>query len=104
MLAASLPFARRIGVGRRRFVQQPAKVDEMGMRRRPFFEFGSLPFSDELIGGHWQARLLVEATIDGAALNASAYPRLQPLDGLAPAPVWAASLPPNNANLVATAI
>jgi hypothetical protein len=52
MLAASLPFARRIGVGRRRFVQQPAKVDEMGMRRRPFFEFGSLPFSDELIGGH----------------------------------------------------
>ena len=47
-----MSIARRIGVRGRRFVQQPAKVDEMGMRRRPFFEFGRLPLSDELIGCH----------------------------------------------------
>jgi hypothetical protein len=35
-----------------RFVQQSAKVDEMGMRRRSLLEFGGLLFGDELLGVH----------------------------------------------------
>jgi hypothetical protein len=58
-----VPLARWIGVRGRRFVQQPAQVNKMGMGRRPFFQFGGLPFSDELIGGHRRGHSLFGGTI-----------------------------------------
>jgi hypothetical protein len=44
-----VPLARGVGICRGGLVQHSAKIDEMGLRRRPFFQFGGFPLSDEFI-------------------------------------------------------
>ena len=45
--------ADRIVLGGSRVVEQPAEVDEMLLRRRPFGQRHRLPFADEVLRGHW---------------------------------------------------
>lgn len=52
-----IPFACRVGIGRRWFIQQPTQIDEMGLGGRTLFKFSRLPFGDELVGSHRGASL-----------------------------------------------
>ena len=45
--------ADRIVLGRRRMIEQPAKVDEMLLRGRALGERDRLPFADEFLRRHW---------------------------------------------------
>ena len=47
--------ARWVGLGRRRFVQQPAEVKEVLLRRRPLLQRGIAPLRNEGVRRHAEA-------------------------------------------------
>ena len=44
--------ARRIGLSRRRLVQEPTEVEEVLLRRRPLFQRGIAPLGDKGVRRH----------------------------------------------------
>ena len=48
----AIPLARRVGLGRRRFAEQTAQVDEVFLRRGAFLQLRRPPLGDELARRH----------------------------------------------------